>query len=81
MTYLIDYFQERMEAGRANAKRDRDRGGSAVKVFATSAALYRTRAPLTEEDIYNQRLHETHLDCYAAVEFTLFSNEWEGLGS
>lgn len=74
-------FLARMVAAKAAANLNKDGGGSAVRVYATSAALYADRGirSISPEDEYKQRLHETHLDCYAAVEFELFSHTWEGL--
>ena len=40
---MRDTFMDRMAIGKDNAKRDRDRGGSSVRVYRSTAALVRAR--------------------------------------
>lgn len=72
-------FMDRMAAAKANVDRNSDAGGSSVTVYATAKAMWAQREPWTRDDHYKQRVHEARMDCYAAVEFALFSHEWEGL--
>lgn len=71
-------FLTRMVAAQAATNRNKDAGGSAVRVYATSAAMYADRDHYGPSDVYKQHLEEARLDCYAAVEFELFSHTWEG---
>lgn len=74
-------FQEAMALGRDNAKRDRDRGGSAVRVFATSRAMYANQGPEHDAAAVQARmlLQQARIDAYEAVAFELLGHEWEGL--
>lgn len=74
-------FMDAMALGKDNAKRDRDRGGSAVRVFATSKALYEWQGPEHDaaEVEARHRLRGAVIDAYEAVAFELLGHTWEGL--
>lgn len=70
-----------MALGKENAKRDRDRGGSAVRVFASSKALFEWQGPRDDaaEVEARMRLQGARIDAYEAVAFALLGHTWEGL--
>ena len=75
-------FQDAMAIGKANALRDRNRGGSTVRVFATTTAMF-AAIHNSEADLaaIQARLHLEHarMDAYEAVAFELLGHTWEGL--
>lgn len=70
-------FQANMAAGRANAKRDRDRGGSTVTVYATTAAMYAARGELeTYEAESRCRFDHAIAQFIEDVRFDVYGDEW-----
>jgi hypothetical protein len=74
-------FLDRMAIGKANALRDRDRGGSAVQVVKTRYAS-RELEPEGWERTYSEALADWSHAKTEAIEqlrFELYGDQWEGL--
>lgn len=73
-------FQERMAIGKANAARARDDGGgSAVRVYATTAALQASRGN-PEPGLFDAYLDTVRARCIEAIESVraaIHAAEWE----
>jgi hypothetical protein len=80
---MRDTFLDRMAIGKANAKRDRDRGGSAVTVYATARTMYAARG--IEAGSWDHCFAEAQSrwkagreDAIEALRFDLYGATWEG---
>lgn len=81
---MRDTFLDRMAIGKANAKRDRDRGGSAVRVYRTRAAMYRARGANVGPGTWDRCLEEARSrwqsardDAIEDVRRACYGDEWE----
>lgn len=78
-------FQDNMRLGRDNAKRDRDRGGSAVRVFRTATARARWRGEHSRSrwdracEAAAAHFRSEADQALADLEAALYGHEWEGL--
>lgn len=78
-------FMDAMAIGKANAKRDRDRGGSAVKVYRSAAAQHRTRGGNrgTWEhrlDVAGTHWRSVSVQALEDLGAAARGDEWEGFG-
>jgi hypothetical protein len=79
-------FLDRMAIGRTNAKRDRERGGSTVKVYATTRAMYAARGGNVGPGTWEHCLAEARSRWQSArtqaiedLHWELYGDQWEGL--
>lgn len=75
-----------MAIGKANAKRDRERGSSTVRVYATATAMYTARGWNVRPGTWEHCLAMTRAgwqsdreDAIAQYRFDVFGDQWEGL--
>ena len=83
---MRDSFLDRMAIGRDNARHDRERGGSTVRVYATTEAMFRARGGNVGPGTWDRCLEEARSrwqnardDAIEDVRRACYGDEWEGL--